>query len=164
MPDLLVKLYELPDAREHFKRLHGDGITVRTAMAYEKIQVIEWVQSNFGNAWASECDVAFSRQPISCLIATRKAQLVGFACYDSTMKNFFGPVGVAAHVRNHGIGTALLLRCLQAMAANGYAYAVIGGAGAVEFFKKTVNAFEIPWSSPGIYREGKIEGQSLNSE
>lgn len=153
MPDLLVKLYELPDDREHLKQFRNEGIIVRNAMAYEKIQVIEWVQKNFGKAWASECDTAFSNRPISCFIATKNAGLVGFACYDSTMKNFFGPVGVAESARNKGIGTALLLRCLHAMASHGYAYAVIGGVNAVEFFKKTVNAFEIPGSSPGIYRD-----------
>jgi hypothetical protein len=37
------------------------------------------------------------------------------------------------------------------MAAMGYAYAVIGGAGSVEFYRRVVNVMEIPDSSPGIY-------------
>jgi len=153
MPDLLVKLYELPDDRARLEQLRNDGITVRNAMAYEKLQIIEWIRENFGKAWASECDTAFSNRPISCFIATKNARPVGFACYDSTMKNFFGPVGVAESDRNKGIGSALLLRCLHVMAGGGYAYAVIGGTDSVEFYKKTVNAFVIPGSSPGIYRD-----------
>jgi len=83
----------------------------------------------------------------------KDGELVGFSCYDSTMRNFFGPMGVAENARNKGIGTALLLRCMHAMAAGGYGYAVIGDADPVKFYEKTVNAFEIPGSSPGIYSE-----------
>ena len=66
------------------------------------------------------------------------------------MKNFFGPVGVEENFRDKDIGTALLLRCLHTMAADGYAYAVIGGVGNVDFYARTVNAVEIPGSSPGV--------------
>ena len=34
----------------------------------------------------------------------------------------------------------------------GYAYAIIGDAGPVEYYKKTVGAVEIPNSHPGIYK------------
>jgi hypothetical protein len=37
------------------------------------------------------------------------------------------------------------------MAAMGYAYAVIGCAGSVEFYRRVVAVIEIPDSSPGIY-------------
>jgi ribosomal protein S18 acetylase RimI-like enzyme len=153
MPDLIVKLYELPDDRMLLAGLADDGIMIRKAMAYEKFQVVDWVRDNFGKEWAGECDVAFANNPISCFIATADGSIVGFACYDSTMKNFFGPVGVAENYRNKDIGTALLLRCLHSMAAEGYAYAVIGGVGNVDFYTGTVNAVEIPGSSPGVYRD-----------
>ena len=52
-----------------------------------------------------------------------------------------------------GIGRALLLRSLAAMRAEGYAYAVIGGVGPQEFYKKCVGAMLIPDSAPGIYRD-----------
>jgi hypothetical protein len=35
----------------------------------------------------------------------------------------------------------------------GYAYAIIGGAGPVDFYQKTVGAIEIEGSVPGIYRD-----------
>jgi hypothetical protein len=39
------------------------------------------------------------------------------------------------------------------MAAKGYAYAVIGGAGPTEFFVKTTGAQPIAGSTPGIYHD-----------
>lgn len=151
MPDLIVKLYGLPDDRPGLEQLEKEGIIIRKAMAWEKHQVVEWVQDTFGKLWANECDVTFSYQPVSCYLATKKRQIVGFACYDSSMKNFFGPVGVAEKARGKGIGTALLLKCLQAMAAGGYAYAIVGDADSLGFYETTVNASVIPGSSPGMY-------------
>ena len=151
MSDLLVKLYDLPDDRRWLDQLKNEDIFLRVGMACEKHQVVTWVQETFGKLWASECDIAFSRQPISCYIATKKGTLIGFSCYDSSMKNFFGPVGVAEGYRGKGVGTGLLLKCLHAMAAGGYAYAIIGDADSPAFYEKTVNAYVIPDSSPGIY-------------
>lgn len=153
MPDLLVKLYEMPDARPHIDGLQKEGINIRRAMAYEKRQVVDWVEYNFGAGWTGECDVAFGNDPRSCFIATEDKKIIGFACYDSTAKNFFGPMGVAEQARNRGIGKALLLSCLHAMYANGYAYAIVGGTDAPYFYEKTAKAIEIPGSSPGIYRD-----------
>ena len=148
MADLLVKLYELPPGEATLP-----GTTVRRAMAYEKHLVIEWARANFGEGWASECDVAFGNQPISCRIAVERGEVVGFACYDATCRGFFGPIGVAGGARRRGIGRALLLSTLHAMSAAGYAYAVVGGAGEPEFYTQTVGAIEIPGSTPGIYRD-----------
>lgn len=153
MPDLLVKLYELPDISPGIDKLQEEGINVRRAMAYEKHRVVEWVQKSFGQEWASECDVAFSNHPVSCFIATENKSIVGFSCYDCTAKDFFGPMGVAENARNRGIGRALLLTALEAMSKIGYAYAIIGSAGSIEFYEKTVGAIEIPGSSPGIQRD-----------
>ena len=153
MPDLLVKLYELPDERQRLAGLSESGIIIRRAMAYEKFQVVDWVRAHFGTGWAGECDMAFVNAPISCFIATATGSIAGFACHDSTMKNFFGPLGVADNFRHRGIGTALLLRCLHGMAAAGYAYGVIGDAGVADFYARTVTAVEIPGSSPGVYRD-----------
>jgi len=153
MPDLLVKLYELPDVRSHIDELQQKGVNIRKAMAYEKHQIIEWVEDNFGPGWASECDVAFGNSRISCFIATENNNIMGFACYDSTAKNFFGPMGVAVQARNRGIGKALLLSALDAMSHIGYAYAIIGGTESIEYYKKAVGAIEIPGSSPGIYKD-----------
>lgn len=151
MPDMLVKLYDLPPVTPRLEALQAAGIVVRTARAYEKHQVSEWVRRYFGSGWASECEVAFSQHPIACVLATENGSIVGFACYESTWKNFFGPLGVATHVRGRGIGTALLLVCLHTMAAHGYAYAIIGAVGTPTFYARTVGATLIDGSEPGMY-------------
>lgn len=153
MPDLLVRLYELPRGDSTRGTSLPGAARVRPAMAYEKYSVVGWVRENFGSAWASECDIAFANRPISCHIATQGGQILGFACYDSTARGFFGPIGVAEAIRGRGIGRALLLATLDAMAAVGYAYAIVGGVESPVFYAKTVGAIEIPDSSPGIYRD-----------
>ncbi len=156
MPDLLVRLYDLPGVASLVKRLAARGIVIRRAMPYEKYAVVEWVEKMFSKGWAGECDVGFSNHPVSCFIATEAGKIVGFACHDSTCRNFFGPTGVDTEKRGSGIGKALLLSCLHAMAAQGYAYAVIGGAGPTEFFVHTAGAMPIDGSTPGIYRDQLI--------
>jgi hypothetical protein len=143
--DLLVKLYELPPERTVAE------VDVRRALAPEKHAVIAWVGAIFGPRWASEADVSFSGHPVSCHIATAGGELIAFACWDATARGFFGPEGVEAS-RGKGVGGALLLQCLHAMRACGYAYAVIGGVGPKAFYEKIVPVMEIPGSSPGIYR------------
>lgn len=152
MPDMLVKLYELPDAAPVLAAVKEKGVDIRRAIAPEKHIVVQWVREHFNEHWASECEVAFSNHPVSCFIATEDGKMTGFACYDATCKNFFGPTGVDQSCRGKGVGTALLLSCFHAMAAQGFAYAIIGGAGPTEFYKKTVGAIEIEGSKPGIYR------------
>ena len=160
---MLVKLYELPSASPLIEALNSHGIVIRAAMPYEKHQVTEWVRNTFGRGWESECDVSFSNHPVSCFIATEAGKIIGFACYDSTCKNFFGPSGVAEIKRGLGIGKALLLSCLHAMRANGFAYAIIGGVGPAEFYSKAVGAITIAGSSPGIYRDRLREDNSATN-
>jgi GNAT superfamily N-acetyltransferase len=150
--DMLVKLYALPDSRDAFDRLLRNGITTRRALAPEKHKVVAWVRNAFSEAWASEVEVAFSRQPVSCFIAVQQKNILGFACHDATCPNFFGPTGTDPNARKNGIGTALLLACLEAMKQQGYGYAIIGGVGPAEFYQKVVGAIPIEGSAPGIYR------------
>lgn len=150
--DMLVKLYDLPASHDLVNRLAADGITIRRGLAPEKHRVLDWVRGNFSEAWASEADVAFGRQPVSCFIAIENKRLLGFACHDATCRNFFGPTGVDPQARGKGIGAALLLCCLEAMRAQGFGYAIIGGVGPADFYAKTVGAVPIDGSQPGIYR------------
>jgi|SRR5690554_3131987 len=152
MPDMLVKLYELPDIAQEMSRLAEVEIVVRHPIAPEKHIVVDWVRDVFGEAWASETEVAFTNQPISCYVAIHQDKVVGFACYDATVRNFFGPTGVDPAYRGKGIGKVLFLASLHAMRESGYAYAIIGGAGPVEFYAKTAGAVVIEGSVPGIYR------------
>jgi hypothetical protein len=92
------------------------------------------------------------RQPPTCFIAIQNGRLIGFACHDATVKGFFGPTGVDSAVRGKGVGHALLLTTLLDMYAQGYAYGVIGGAGPMDFYRRSVGAVPIEGSVPGIYR------------
>ena len=151
MPDLLVRLYDLP----HFPSEAGvaaAGITVRRALGPERRVVMSWVDRHFGDPWVSEVAVGFAQSPITVLVATKAAKLLGFACYDATAKGFFGPTGVDGATRGQGIGEALLIAALKSMREAGYGYAIIGDPGPVAFYKKRLDALDIPGSEPGIYK------------
>jgi predicted N-acetyltransferase YhbS len=150
--DMLVKLYALPDSRPAYDRLLKAGIVMRRALAPEKHKVTAWVRQAFSEGWASEAEVAFSRQPVSCFIAVQQKKIVGFACHDATCPNFFGPTGVDPKAQKNGIGEALLFACLEDMRQQGFGYAIIGGVGPADFYSKAVGAVAIEGSEPGIYR------------
>lgn len=152
MPDMLVKLYELDGVNNCINVLKEKGIEVRAAIAPEKHIVVEYAREHHNDGWADQVDISFSREPVSCIIAVENNTLLGFACYDATYLNFFGPTGVKEEYRGRGIGKGLLLAALQAMKAKGYAYAIIGGVGPADFYTKVCNAELIKGSKPGIYR------------
>ena len=152
MPDLLVKLYDLPESAAVLERLQGTGIAIRRALAVEKTTITEWVCEHFSKGWSRECEIAFARQPVGCIIAAQGDTLCGFACHGILCPDFFGPIGVAAEWQKRDVGTALLLAGLHALRAQGYAYAIIGWAGPVAFFERTVGAMIIENSEPGPYR------------
>jgi GNAT superfamily N-acetyltransferase len=150
MQDMLVRLYDLPDLGEALRGSSERGVTIRPALSLEKPRVVDWMQSNFA-VWAAEVEAAFCRLPVSCFLALRDQQILGFACYDATCKNFFGPTAVLEEERGRGLGRTLLLAALYAQREQGYAYSIIGGVGPAEFYAKTVGAVLIEGSNPGVY-------------
>ncbi len=153
MIDMLVRLYDLPDSADLARSVADAGITVRRARAFEKHNVTSFIGRHFSGKWVSEAEVAMSRQPVACIIATRDREIIGFACYDTTMRGFFGPTGVAESARGRGVGRLLLMRGLEGLRDTGHAYAIIGGVGPREFYEKACGAIEIPGSNPGIYTD-----------
>ncbi|WP_262679702.1 GNAT family N-acetyltransferase [Paenibacillus sp. J5C2022] len=152
MPDMLVKLYDLPEhenAREYERRT---GVAVRRAIAPEKHVITEWVRNHFNAAWASECEAGMARCPVTCLVAVEDGKLLGFSCYDATMRGFFGPTGVAEGERGRGVGKMLFLHAMELMRLDGYGYAIIGAAGPTAFYEGVAGATVIEGSVPGIYR------------
>jgi len=149
--DLLVKLYDIYNLDET-SFLKDNSIIIKRPIGPEKKTIVEWVEKNFTKGWASECDVALSKTPPTCFIAIKNNSIIGFACYDSTTKGFFGPIGVLEAERKTGVGKALLVRTLKQMYLDGYGYSIIGWAGPREFFKKTVGAIEIPGSEGSVYK------------
>jgi len=153
MIDMLVRLYDLPDSRELYAAVESRGIFLRRPGVYEKHLVAGWVGENFSKKWASEVEVALTRQPVSCFIATREKQILGFSCYETTCRAFFGPTGVIESERGGGLGKALLFKALEGLRELGYGYGFIGGVGPREFYAKNAGAVEVPGSDPGIYRD-----------
>ena len=152
MPDMLVKLYEVQEDNKLINKLKEEGIEIRNAIAPEKHIVVKWVKEKFGDFWSSETEVAFANHPVSCIIATKGNEMLGFACYEATCKDYFGPTGVDDIYRGKGVGKALLLRSLIELKMLGYAYAIIGGAGPLNFYERSCGATVIENSIPGIYK------------
>jgi GNAT superfamily N-acetyltransferase len=151
MTDMLVRLYDLPDSSALYAETAAGGVTLRRARAYEKHTVAEFAREHFSAKWASEVEVAITRQPVACFIATRERRILGFACHDTTHRGFFGPTGVLESARGSGIGRALLMKSLEALRESGHAYAIIGGVGPRDFYAKACGAIDIPGSDPGTY-------------
>ena len=153
MIDMLVRLYDLPDSTPLYKLVEEQGVILRRPGAYERHLVADWVGAQFSPKWRSEVKVAFSRQPISCFIATKDRESLGFACYETSARGFFGPTGVAEAARGTGLGKALLFKALEGLRERGHAYGFIGGVGPREFYEKACGAVEVPGSDPGIYAD-----------
>lgn len=149
MPDLLVNLLKLPP----LENTPAEEFLIRRAQPFELTPVRTFVTTNFSQSWADEISVGFARQPISVFIATIERELVGFAAYECTRRGYFGPTGVVQAAQGKGIGKALLFASLWALREMGYVYAIIGAAGPVRFYQKTVGAIIIPDSEPGIYTD-----------
>ena len=151
MKDMLVRLVDLPNINELENKLFNKGIVIRRPIAPEKSLISEWVKEHFSEFWANEVEVAFSRQPVSCFVAQKDNEILGFSCYETTAKAFFGPTGTIEAARGQGIGKVLLIKALQALKEQGYAYGIIGGVGPEEYYKKTVNAVVIEGSETSVY-------------
>ena len=148
MPDLLVNLLKLPAPHTETQ-----DFLVRRAQPFELSAVRSFVAENFSAKWADEISVGFAHQPISVFVATMDRELIGFAAYECTRRGFFGPMGVLDAAQHKGTGKALLISALAALREMGYVYAIVGAAGPVRFYQKTVGAIVIPDSEPGIYTD-----------
>ena len=150
MPDMLVKLYDMPRL-DLADKMTKEGIVIKRAMVLDKCRVVDFVRSTFNDIceeWALECEKAIFNNPPSCYIAVKGMEIVGFACYDSTALGYFGPTGVSSAMQGKGIGKALLGKCLDSMKEKGYGYAVIGYVtDAIEFYENAVGATVIEGSS-----------------
>lgn len=141
--DYVVKLYELPPP------VMNEAADIRRALPTEKHLVLDFVQRNFGQIWASETDAAFSNKPVTCFIAVKDSNIVGFCAYEATCKAFVGPRGVHPDFRLKGIGTSLRHCGLHGLKELGYAYGILAAA---KESTTAFNAIPIPGSSPGFYK------------
>lgn len=148
---MLVRLYDVHEDPAADLKFREEGIKFFRVLSPNIGKAVEFARS-FSEGWANECLAACTNHPATCMIAVKNRQIIGFACFNATAKDYFGPTGVMKEEQGKGIGMALLKKCLLAMAAEGYAYAIIGGVGdAQTFYEKSVGATVIERSSPGLY-------------
>lgn len=158
MPDMLVAIHDLAPVAAEVARLTDEGVVCRRAESYERAATLGFARLQFPS-WEDELAAGFSQAPATVFIAVEHRQVIGFACYNVTRPDYFGPTGVLETHRGRGIGRTLLLQCLHALAAEGYAYAIIGGVGPAEFYERAVGATLIPGSEKGIYRNRLARGE-----
>ena len=152
MADMLVNLYPLPTAPGLEDALRAKGIVIKKALAPDLSKIIAFTVENDHPKWADEIRVCFMNQPASCYIAVKNKEIVGFGCYESTARGFFGPTLVKDSERRQGIGKILLLKCLESLRELGYAYAFIGwpAEDAIHFDQEATGGMMIPGGA-GVY-------------
>jgi len=124
-------------------------IIVRKINKNDFNNLYNFVEYNFSSEWLQTIKDAFSLiDPAIFIALDQNGEIVGFACFDvyKNKKCYFGPMGVSISKRINGIGYSLLHHCLKEMKEIGYEYAIIGGAGPIEFYEKTCKAVVIPYT------------------
>lgn len=141
--DMIVNLKDLPEIKI------SDSIKIKRAFVGDKEAILSFIDKNFQKTWVCEAEHALMADVSKCFIATENGEILGFACYDSSAKGFFGPIGILKERRGEQIGQALLVRTLEAMKEYGYWYAIIGWVSDAEsFYRKTVGAEFIKGGNP----------------
>ncbi|MBQ0165541.1 MAG: GNAT family N-acetyltransferase [Treponema sp.] len=141
--DMIVNLTTIPA----FKEI--EGIKICQMHPCDAEAVLDFIREHFAAGWIGEARYAMMQDPVRCFIAVENKRVVGFACYDATAKDYFGPIGVHPDMQGRGVGTQLMLKTLEAMRAYGYGYAVIGWVReAAPFYKKVLGAEYIKGGIP----------------
>lgn len=151
MPDIICPLFDLPSSEQLLKQLSNDGITVRPARPWERTRLSDFISENFYQTWADETLDAFSKSPITTIIALDGDKIVGFASYNVTAPGYFGPTGVDKAYRGLGIGKAILFEALHGLRQLGYVYGFIGAPGPVDFYVKNLKCMLLPKDWTTIY-------------
>ncbi len=142
--DMIVNLNLVPTECET-----AENVKIKRAFAADKEQILQFIRDNFHTGWVNEAECALAQCPSTCFIATEKGKVLGFACYDTTAKGYFGPIGISKDARGKNVGTALMLRTLHSMREAGYVYAIIGWVNdAEQFYRKTIGAEFVPNGEP----------------
>jgi len=100
-------------------------------------RVLEFIKREFGNIWHFEASRTEALHYIE-----HEGEIAGFAAHDANNKGlgFFGPTGVAKHLRGRGYGRQLLLASLAGMHERGYEHAIIAWTDALDFYAKACGA------------------------
>jgi predicted N-acetyltransferase YhbS len=144
--DLLVDLYQLEFTYPSIP------VSIKRALSPDSDAILTFIKTHFSERWVSEAKSGLYKTQPTCFIATDDKKIIGFACYDATAKGYFGPMGVDSNYRKKGIGSALVMKCMESMYHDGYGYAIIGAVSAhsFHFYNQICGATPIP-NSKAIY-------------
>ena len=120
---------------------------IRKVTTNYKENLIQFVEEHFSSEWSDTIREGFHmKEPTIYKALDDVGEIIGFAAFDvyQKKKGYFGPMGVKDITRSQGIGFSLLHHCLRDMKEIGYEYAIIGGAGPIEFYEKACQAVVIP--------------------
>jgi ribosomal protein S18 acetylase RimI-like enzyme len=141
--DMLVDVRDFVTAQRAGYSAASPDVEVRRADDADREALSSFIAAEFGERWARGTAVAYERDPASAFIALRAKEIIGFAFYDISFLGYFGAMGVRKADRGRGIGARLLIAALKDMALKGYAYAVIGDVGPIDFYEKVCGAIVI---------------------
>jgi len=122
------------------ERLAGEGIALRRATPEEIPAVSAFAANGFSAMWRAETADAARFDPPALFVALSQGEIIGFAAYDVTGEDRFGPMGTRPDYRQRGIGEALLKMCLRSIRDRGSATAEISWAGPLAFYSRAVDA------------------------
>jgi len=162
MADMLINLVRLFEDEnsifinkdyDDYLKVKENDVVLKRVNVFELSKLKKFISENFSSTWADEASACVYNKPVTCIVAIRQANIIGFAAYEGTRRGFFGPTGVLEEFRGQNIGKVLLIEALRGMYEIGYAYGIIGSAGPTGFYEKVLgdNTFVIPNSIPGIY-------------
>ncbi|MFD2042866.1 GNAT family N-acetyltransferase [Ornithinibacillus salinisoli] len=141
-------------ARDMITHLHGytfpqkvNTLNIKKVTRADRENLLSFVEQCFSTEWKQtvESGIHTDHPPIY-IACNDDGKVIGFAAFDvyQQKKGYFGPMGVVMDKRVRGIGYSLLHHCLRDMKDIGYEYAIIGGAGPMEFYEKACHAVVIP--------------------
>jgi mycothiol synthase len=115
-------------------------LDIRRLTAAEWPRFQEWMKETWEDPWGDEVTTVLTREPVSCFVAERDGQLLGFAAYDTNRPGWFGPMGSSPEARGTGIGGELLRLCLRDYVDQGRGDCEIGWVGPLDFYANAVGA------------------------
>ena len=65
---------------------------IKVVKINDRIPILAFVQKQFQKNWVYEVEHALMESVSKCVIATEGGIILGFACFDSSAKGFFGPI------------------------------------------------------------------------
>ena len=150
--DMLVKLYDLPDSRPLRERLTQDGVSLRARAGAREAQGDRLGARSFLRVLGKRSRGGLRPRAGVLLHRGQGRHDHGLCLPRRDLPQLLRTDRRRPNARKGGVGTALLLACLEDMKHAGYGYAIIGGVGPADYYARAVGAVAIEGSDVGVYR------------